>query len=99
MGNEADLEDNSVNSPLRHPCAEVYQEISNGFVQWTCVKKFLLVTLVSDMVTEKGLKKSVQRKGRALCKQGNEVSAVGEADESDTVNLYDRKEFKSNLFI
>lgn len=42
---------------------------------------------------------SLQRKGRTLCKQGNEVSAVGEAEQSDTVNLYDRNEFKSNLFL
>ena len=62
-------------------------------------KKFFLVTLVSDMGTEKGLKDHCREKGGHFCKQGNEVSAVGEADESDTINLYDRKEFKSNLFI
>lgn len=43
--------------------------------------------------------KSLQRKGRTLCKQGNKVPAVGETEESDTVNLYDSKDFKSNLFI
>lgn len=65
-----------------------------------CIKKFILVTLVSDMGTEKGLKNHCRAKGGHFAnKEIKCLSAVGEADESDTVNLYDRREFKSNLFM